>query len=467
MTAERDVLATAALDLTEHLKVDPGAVSGHLWCRISGRSTSSSLLFTGPVGEDIHPSSSLSRPVVKALQSSGLFDGRVIELSFDRSGGWESVTTVGDPRKVVIRPITWHTPVIDPPEMNDAEREELRRVWVAGVGDYEITGPASERQLAELAVSLGQPVPPQLVEVLRLSDGAAVSSGDEELDWHQTMTGGWGLLTTNEIATEHANWAALAAEGHYDGVAYDLGKPGATALRLVHPGWIPFARDWGGNHLAVDTVPGSTGVAGQVLEFGRDLPDGPLVRADSIVDFLAGRRHEWPSNPDRDTMVKPEESRPLLPADVPATCQSLRLFGLTQIAGETAARAVGLKSLIIRDAESVDLAGMANLPLQDLRLLDLKGIDLSPLAGHPALRRLRLENIDAPVGVAALGELRALESVSFAGPVAGELVEAVARNPHLHRVTFDRDLPLAEAIAFADALRPDSPVEVTRESGPR
>lgn len=254
-------------------------------------------------------------------------------------------------------------------------------------------------------MSLGQPVPPQLVELLSLSDGAAVSSEDEELDWGQTMTGGWELLSTNEIATEHATWSELAAEGPYGGVAYDLGKPGATALRLAHP--------------------------------------------------------------DRDTMVKPEESRPLLPADVPATCQSLRLFGLRQIAGETAARAVRLKSLIIRDAESVDLAGMANLPLQNLRLLNLKEIDLSPLAGHPVLRRLSLENIDAPVGVAALGELRALESVSFAGPVAREFVEAVSLNPHLHRLTFDRDLPLADEIAFADALRPDSPVEVTRESGPR
>lgn len=45
---------------------------------------------------------------------------------------------------MVIRPITLHTPVIDQPEMNDAEHEELRRVWMAGVGDYEITGPASK-----------------------------------------------------------------------------------------------------------------------------------------------------------------------------------------------------------------------------------------------------------------------------------------------------------------------------------
>ena len=124
-------------------------------------------------------------------------------------------------------------------------------------------------------------------------------------------------MSAAEFAAAHASWCALAADGPYDGPALDLGTPSATQPRLVHPGWIPFAQDWGGNHLAVGTVPGPAGRAGQVLEFGRDLPDGPIVRAHSI----------------------------------------LRLFALSAATGTTMSWAIGLKRVILRDITSVDLTG--------------------------------------------------------------------------------------------------------------
>lgn len=465
VTAQREALETAARALTRTLLTDPQAVRGHLWCRLNRRSSSSSLDFTDSSGESLQPSTSLSRRIVKYLQDSRLFDGHTLELSFDRSGGWEAVTTLGDPREVLVRPLSLSVPHHDLPAMMPEELAELQQVWATGAGDYETSVPATEAQLDDLATALGRPVPPQIASLLQLSDGATVSCADEDLDWNRTMTSGWELLSAEAIAQAHQNWSELATDGPYDGVALDLGRPGATAPRLLHPGWIPFASDGGGNHLAVDTVPGPAGVAGQVLEFGRDLHDGAVVHADSVLDFLAGRRHESVPSDGLNTLIQAEDRRVLRTDEVPPACQNLRLVGLSEVSGTTVARAAGLKSLLVRDVESVDLDGLQNLPLQELRLLDLEGVDLAPLAGHPALRRLTLENIRGLRGVAALGTLPALESVSFTGPVDTGLVRAVADNPRLHQVSFDRDLPLEDAITFADILRPEAPVQVHRESG--
>ena len=54
----------------------------------------------------------------------------------------------------------------------------------------------------------------------------------------------------------------------------------------AHPGWIPLARDWGGNNIAVDLAPGPVGKWGQVIIFGRDY-DCKYVVARSWSAFLA------------------------------------------------------------------------------------------------------------------------------------------------------------------------------------
>lgn len=62
--------------------------------------------------------------------------------------------------------------------------------------------------------------------------------------------------------------------------------PGAVQKVYAHPAWIPLARDWGGNNLAVDLAPGPTGKWGQVILFGRDY-DCKYVIARSWSAFLA------------------------------------------------------------------------------------------------------------------------------------------------------------------------------------
>lgn len=60
----------------------------------------------------------------------------------------------------------------------------------------------------------------------------------------------------------------------------------AIQKAYAHPGWIPLARDWGGNNLAVDLAPGPMGKWGQIIIFGRDY-DCKYVVARSWAAFLA------------------------------------------------------------------------------------------------------------------------------------------------------------------------------------
>jgi cell wall assembly regulator SMI1 len=66
----------------------------------------------------------------------------------------------------------------------------------------------------------------------------------------------------------------------------DSQPPGAIQKVYAHPAWIPLARDWGGNNLAVDLAPGPTGKWGQIILFGRDY-DCKYVVARSWSAFLA------------------------------------------------------------------------------------------------------------------------------------------------------------------------------------
>ncbi|EFW22934.1 Cell wall assembly regulator [Coccidioides posadasii str. Silveira] len=60
----------------------------------------------------------------------------------------------------------------------------------------------------------------------------------------------------------------------------------AIQKAYAHPSWIPVARDWGGNNIAIDLAPGPAGKWGQVILFGRDY-DCKYVIARSWAAFLA------------------------------------------------------------------------------------------------------------------------------------------------------------------------------------
>ena len=67
----------------------------------------------------------------------------------------------------------------------------------------------------------------------------------------------------------------------------DSQPPNAIQKAYAHPAWIPLARDWGGNNIAVDLAPGPSGRWGQIILMGRDY-DCTYVVARSWSAFLAG-----------------------------------------------------------------------------------------------------------------------------------------------------------------------------------
>ncbi|KAF2142954.1 uncharacterized protein K452DRAFT_307847 [Aplosporella prunicola CBS 121167] len=66
----------------------------------------------------------------------------------------------------------------------------------------------------------------------------------------------------------------------------DSQPPNAIQKAYIHPAWIPLARDWGGNCIAVDLAPGPAGRWGQIIIFGRDY-DCKYVVSRSWAAFLA------------------------------------------------------------------------------------------------------------------------------------------------------------------------------------
>ncbi len=63
--------------------------------------------------------------------------------------------------------------------------------------------------------------------------------------------------------------------------------PDAIKATYANNLWIPFAHDWGGNHLGIDLDPDLKGTPGQVINFGRD-EDYKVVVAESFEAFV-----EW------------------------------------------------------------------------------------------------------------------------------------------------------------------------------
>ncbi|KIW09209.1 uncharacterized protein PV09_00137 [Verruconis gallopava] len=83
--------------------------------------------------------------------------------------------------------------------------------------------------------------------------------------------------------------------------------PNAVQRVYTHPAWIPLARDWGGNLIAVDLAPGPMGKWGQVILCGRDY-DTKFVVARSWAVFLANVADDFSAG---DKIIVDEENNEL------------------------------------------------------------------------------------------------------------------------------------------------------------
>jgi len=117
---------------------------------------------------------------------------------------------------------------------------------------------------------IGSQLPAALRDCYLLHDG-------EALDQEGPMLGlfcDYEFLSLQEVVKTLDHWTELrtywAQPGMDDPLNYSSHPANTVKTVLSRPGWIPFAGHYSGNHLAIDFDPASAGVAGQVINFGRD-----------------------------------------------------------------------------------------------------------------------------------------------------------------------------------------------------
>ncbi|MDO5677556.1 MAG: SMI1/KNR4 family protein [Propionibacteriaceae bacterium] len=130
---------------------------------------------------------------------------------------------------------------------------------------------ASDQELADLAATLGRPVPEELVALLR-SAGGQSDSADGPLEWCR-------FLTPAEIGEQYAMLRELFNDPPEEEV-----QPSTYRWQIWGPGWIPFAAS-DGNSFILDTEPGLNGVVGQIF-FRPNVPDLDDPLASSLSEFF-------------------------------------------------------------------------------------------------------------------------------------------------------------------------------------
>jgi cell wall assembly regulator SMI1 len=156
-------------------------------------------------------------------------------------------------------------------------------------------------QLEALAREIGvQELPRGFSDLYRWHDGQSSEVPDDagRCSRDPFVSGiWWGLpfITLDGVLDEWRRWDgvidSLASSAQDLDAEARSTPPGAIKLKYAHRGWLPFAKDWGGNHIGVDLDPGPDGTYGQVINFGRD-EFHKRVLARSVEDFVAWMARE-------------------------------------------------------------------------------------------------------------------------------------------------------------------------------
>ncbi|MGE8468367.1 MAG: SMI1/KNR4 family protein [Pseudomonas putida] len=143
----------------------------------------------------------------------------------------------------------------------------------------------SEAAITEFEREVGRALPESLKDLYRLHDGqkGAVNAGPFY---------GLNFLPLAGARSHWESWKSIVdewspAEMTEASAFSSSATPGAVQALYANPYWIPFAYDYGGNHLGVDLDPGARGTVGQVINFGSD-EEEKFVVASSVAAFM-----EW------------------------------------------------------------------------------------------------------------------------------------------------------------------------------
>lgn len=140
--------------------------------------------------------------------------------------------------------------------------------------------PATDAELAGLAESLGVSLPPSFLDLYRWRNG--------QRDRHEPGPFyGLSFLSIADVLAAWREWNEILAEDYGSDIHGFSSSvvPGVVKELYASRLWIPFAGDWGGNHIAVDLNPGPNGRVGQVINFGRD-EEAKYVLGRSVEAFV-------------------------------------------------------------------------------------------------------------------------------------------------------------------------------------
>jgi cell wall assembly regulator SMI1 len=141
---------------------------------------------------------------------------------------------------------------------------------------------ATDAQLDRLSAKIGAPLPDDFRALYKWHDGQK----DQKVN-----TGPWyGLtfLSLDRVLDQWKSWASVidhSSDPESMNESSVSVKPGVVKRLYANKLWIPFAYDWGGNHLGIDLDPDVNGIRGQVINFGRD-EDRKRAIAPNVTGFV-------------------------------------------------------------------------------------------------------------------------------------------------------------------------------------
>lgn len=153
--------------------------------------------------------------------------------------------------------------------------------------------PAASGELEDLATTIGQELPADLVASYRIHDGQADDAAGGMMPFGENYGDiGHSLASLEEVIMDYEMMTELLEGGDFVGIE----KEPHDAIKAApwNKGWIPIANDGGGDYHCVDLDPGPKGTWGQIIT----VVEGPTqaVIADSLAEWLQMVADEMEAN---------------------------------------------------------------------------------------------------------------------------------------------------------------------------
>ena len=135
---------------------------------------------------------------------------------------------------------------------------------------------ASESEIQQLEDTVGRRLPEEVRASLRRHNGQ-----DRNQPW---VWCGQILMSCKEIASD---WSSFKESFDEDDGGWDEDFEGEDGVlqQWWNPGWIPWLSNGGGDFTCIDLAPAEGGTVGQVIDFGHDSGERPLLYP-SFTAFL-------------------------------------------------------------------------------------------------------------------------------------------------------------------------------------